>query len=120
MSLVIVDRKKEIFTYKSYHVNPSEIEEVILSIEGVADAVVVGISDPNVQYLATAAVVKRRGFEEVLTEQMIVNFVAKRLPFYKHLYGGVVFLDSLSVSPAGKVMKIWIRELLKEKKNRSE
>lgn len=113
-SLVVVDRKKEIFFYKSYQVNPTEIEELILSIDGVAEASVVGINDPSTQNRATAAVVKKSGFDE-LTEQVIVDFVASRLPFYKHLYGGVVFMDSLLISAAGKVMKRWIREKLTNK-----
>lgn len=112
MSIVVVDRKKETFFYKSYQVNPSDIEEVILSIEGVADVAVVGIIDPKIGSRATAVVVKKGGFDEMVTEQMIVDFIANRLPFYKHLYGGVVFMDSLPVSPAGKVMKRWIREQL--------
>lgn len=111
----MVDRKKEIFRYKSYHVNPTEIEELILSIDGVAEASVVGIHDPSAQNLATAAVVRKSGFDEQVTEQVIVEFIASRLPFYKHLYGGVVFMDSLPISAAGKVMKRWIREKLTNK-----
>lgn len=111
---MIVDRKKEIFFYKSYQVNPTEIEEVILSIDGVAEVAVVGISDPSAQNLATAVVVKKKESDE-LTEQMIVDFVANRLPFYKHLHGAVVFMDSLPASAAGKVMKRWIREKLTKK-----
>jgi len=107
-SLVVVDRKKEIFFYNSYQVNPSEIEDLILSLDGVAEASVVGISDASAENLATAAVVKKSGFDE-LTDQEIVDFVANRLPFYKHLHGGVVFMDSLPTSAAGKVMKRWIR-----------
>ncbi len=114
MSLVIVDRKKEIFCYEDYQVNPSEIEEVISKIDGVAQVSVVGIRDPKFVTLATAAVVKKTGFDR-LTEPMIVDFVANHLPFYKHLYGGVVFMDSLPVSAAGKVMKRWIREMLENK-----
>lgn len=111
---MIVDRKKEIFFYKSYQVNPTEIEELILSLDGVAEASVVGISDSSAQNLATAAIVKKAGFDE-LTEQLIVDFVANRLPFYKHLHGGVVFMDSLPASASGKVMKRWIREKLTKK-----
>lgn len=112
--MVIVDRKKEIFFYKSYQVNPTDIEAVILSLDGVAEVSVVGINDPSAQNLATAVVVKRKVSNE-LTEQMIVDFVANRLPFYKHLHGGVVFMDSLPTSAAGKVMKRWIREKLTKK-----
>ncbi len=119
MSLVIVDRKKEIFFYKSYQVNPSEIEEVISTIDGVAQVSVVGISDPKSQNLATAAVVKKNGFDG-LREQMIIDFVANHLPFYKHLNGGVVFMDSLPVSAAGKVMKKWIREKLEKLENKDQ
>lgn len=111
---MFVDRKKEIFFYKSYQVNPTEIEDLIFSLDGVAAVSVVGIADPSVQNVCTAAVVRKSGFDE-LTEEVIVDFVANRLPFYKHLHGGVVFMDSLPTSAAGKVMKRWIREKLTNK-----
>lgn len=109
--LVIVDRKKEIFKFRGYHINPSEIEDVISLIDGIAQVSVVGIPDPVYYNLTTAAVVKKNGYDN-LTEQVIINHVAQHLSFYKHLIGGVVFMDSLPMSASGKILKKLIREKL--------
>lgn len=87
-----------------FHVNPSEIEELIMSIDGVVQVAVIGIPDPEFQHLAKAVVVKKKGFES-LTEQAITNFVAGRLPSYKHLHAGVVFMQALPMTASGKVRK---------------
>jgi 4-coumarate--CoA ligase len=41
-SIFLIDRTKEIMKYKGYQINPSEIENVIESIEGVELVSVVG------------------------------------------------------------------------------
>lgn len=87
-----------------FHVNPSEIEELILAIDGVVQVAVIGIPDPEVQYLAKAVVTRKEGFGS-LTEQDIVDYVSERLPSYKHLHGGVVFIESIPMTASGKVRK---------------
>lgn len=80
------------------------------SLEGVAQVSVLGISDRELTYLATAAIVKKKNFD--LTEQMVIDHVANHFPFHKHLHGGVVFMDSLPMTASGKVMKRLIRDKL--------
>ena len=87
-----------------FHINPSEIEELILSIKGVKQVSVIGIPDPEVQYLAKAVVVKNEKFES-LTEQAIIDYVAKQLAPQKHLHGGAVFVKELPMTSSGKVKK---------------
>lgn len=103
-SLSVVNRKKEVFKYKTYHVNPAEIEEVILSIDGVTQVAVIGIPNPEFQYVAKAVVVRGKGYES-LNEQDIIDHVAERMPIYKQLHGGVAFMEELPMTFSGKVKK---------------
>jgi 4-coumarate--CoA ligase len=116
--LFVIDRKKEILKYKGYQVNPSEIENLIQSIEGVEQVSVVGIPDDFVNSLLTAAVVKRKGFEK-LNEKTILQFIANTLPDYKHLHGGVHFFDNLPMTPSGKVQKRHVLENILRISNKS-
>lgn len=112
--IFIIDRKKEIMKHKGYQVNPSEIENIIESIEGVELVSVVGIPDPIATNLPAAVVVKRPEFED-LTEQFIIDYVAERLPECKHLHGGVHFVDEIPMTPSGKVQKRYVKVIaLKE------
>lgn len=108
--LYVVDRKKDVFKSRKNDVNPSEVEDLILSIEGVAQVAVIGIPDPEFQSSPKAVVVKKEGHES-LSEHVIVDFVAQRLAFHKHLHAGVAFVDSLPMTLSGKVKK---RELIKQ------
>lgn len=114
--LFVVDRKKDILKYKGIHVNPSEIENVIESIEGVQAVSVVGIPDDLCVNLIAAGVVKRERFEK-LTEKEIIDFVASKLPEYKQLSGGVYFFKKLPTTLSDKVLKKSVlEEILKLKK----
>lgn len=108
-SLVINDRKKDIFRYKGSPINPSEIEDFISSIDGVAQVSVVGIPHLEFQFVTAAAVVKKQGFES-LTEKVIIDTVAEKLVWYKHLHGGVFFKDSLPLTAIGKIKKRTVRD----------
>lgn len=64
----------------------------------------------KVKNLPAALVVRLPGFE-TLTEHDIASVVAEKLPFYKHLYGGVYFVDELPMNYNGKILKKGVREL---------
>ncbi|KAG4077937.1 hypothetical protein HA402_013437 [Bradysia odoriphaga] len=102
--LHIIDRKKEILKYKNYQYNPSEIEAVIEMIDGVKFVSVVGFHH-EASDLATAVIVKEPGFEKTVTEDFIVKFVESKMPIYKQLHGGVMFVDELPMTPSGKILK---------------
>lgn len=93
--------------YKGYQINPSEIENVIQSIEGVEFVSVVGIPDPVANNLPVAIVVKRPECVN-LTEKQIMDYVAQKLPEYKHLHGAY-FVDELPMTPNGKIMKRFVK-----------
>lgn len=106
--IFVIDRKKDIMKHKGYQINPSEIENIIEEIEGVEMVSVVGIPCPSFTNLPAAVVVKRAEYED-LTEQYIVDYVAERLPEYKHLQGGVYFSDDLPMSTNGKVQRRFVK-----------
>ena len=102
--------------YKGHQINPSEIENIIESIEGVEFVSVVGIPDPVATNLAAAVIVKRPEFED-LTEQFIIDFVAEKLPEYKHLHGGAHFVDELPMTPSGKIQKRFVKVIAMKEYN---
>uniref|UniRef100_T1GLG8 AMP-dependent synthetase/ligase domain-containing protein n=1 Tax=Megaselia scalaris TaxID=36166 RepID=T1GLG8_MEGSC len=115
--LYIVDRIKEIMKSKGYHISPSEIEELVLEIPEVADVCVVGISDVITINLPAALVIRKTG--SALSEETIQKYVADKMPHYKHLTGGVYFVDTLPKTPSGKILRRKAKEeaesLYKEK-----
>lgn len=110
--LFIVDRIKEIMKSKGYHISPSEIEELILEIPEVADACVVGIPDLLTVNLPAVLIVKALNKE--ITEDVIAKYVADRKPHYKHLTGGVYFVDSFPRTPSGKILRRKAREVAEQ------
>lgn len=59
--------------------------------------------------MSCGVVIKSKGFES-LTAQDVMDHVAKHLPSYKHLHGGVVFVDEFPTTPSGKIIKRLIAE----------
>lgn len=108
-NIYIVDRGGDTFKYKDYLISPSEIENEIESIDGVALVSVVGIPDAKATNLPAALVVRRR---KSLTEHEIVSVVAEKLPFHQQLYGGVYFVEELPTNPNGKIMRRIVREII--------
>ncbi|KAL5276831.1 hypothetical protein ACFFRR_002195 [Megaselia abdita] len=101
--LYIVDRIKEIMKSKGYHISPSEIEDVVLQLPDVADVCVCGIPDILSVNKPAAFVIKSVGSN--ITEQTIITHVSAKMPHYKHLTGGVYFVDELPRTPSGKILR---------------
>lgn len=102
--LYIVDRVKEIMKAKGgFHVSPTEIEGVILQLPGVADVCVCGIPDDLVVNLPAAFVIKSIGSN--ITDNMITTHVSSKMDYYKHLSGGVYFVDQLPRTASGKILR---------------
>lgn len=108
--LFLVDRKKEIFKYKSEHISPSEIENVILQHEGVKMVSVVGIRDSERNDLPAAAIVKSECGS--ITSREINEILKSQLKDSKQLRGGIYFIDSLPMTPSGKVMRRKVQEIV--------
>jgi fatty-acyl-CoA synthase len=105
----IVGRSKDVILSGGENVHPAELENVLADCAAIAEAAVVGISDPKWGEAACACVVLRPGM--ALDEAQVMNLFKERLARYKHPRR-VVFLDSLPKNAMGKVQKPELRRLV--------
>ncbi|XP_060530546.1 uncharacterized protein LOC132704528 [Cylas formicarius] len=99
----IVDRCKELIKVKGNQVSPTELENLIMEIEGIMDAAVVGIPDDLAGEVPRAYVVTKPG--QNLNEEDIQRFVSAKVTHYKKLAGGVKFINSIPRNPSGKILR---------------
>jgi len=106
----ITDRLKELIKHKGWQVAPAELEAIILSIPGVQDAGVIGVpaEDEGDGDVPKAFVVRKPGSE--ITAEDLVQAVAEKVAKYKQLKGGVVFVETLPRSLAGKLLRKELRK----------
>jgi len=104
----IVDRLKELIKVKGFQVAPAELEDLLLSHPGVRDAAVIGVPHEQNGEVPRAYVV-RHGTS--VSEQALASFIAEKTTRYKHLLGGVVFVDALPKTPTGKILRKDLRKL---------
>jgi long-chain acyl-CoA synthetase len=110
----IVDRKKELIIAGGFNIYPSEVENVIFGLDGVADCVVAGVPDRYRGETVKAYVVVSPG--KTLTEDDVVAHCAEHLTAYK-VPKVVEFRESLPRTMVGKVLR---RVLLEEEKAKAE
>jgi acyl-CoA synthetase (AMP-forming)/AMP-acid ligase II len=107
--IYIVDRLKELIKYKGYQVPPAELEAVLLTHPGIADAAVVGVRDPDSGEEVPKAFVVLQP-ETPLSGDEIMDFVAGQVAPYKKVRQ-VAFIDAIPKSAAGKILRRELREI---------
>jgi long-chain acyl-CoA synthetase len=107
--LFITDRKKDMIIYKGYNVYPRELEEILFSHPAVAQCAVIGRADEAGGEIPVAFI--QLGPDKNATGAEIMDFVNTSVAPYKHVRE-VVFVESLPVNMAGKVLKRELREKL--------
>ncbi|XP_059484665.1 uncharacterized protein LOC132202040 [Neocloeon triangulifer] len=107
--IFITERLGFMFKYYMFIVSPTEIEAVLQEHPGVQSVGVVGVPNPSTTCLARAFVVKQPGFD--VTEEELCEFVKQKLPDYKHLHGGVEFLEKLPESKGNKLDRVALKRL---------
>ncbi|KAL2787229.1 hypothetical protein BJX66DRAFT_328026 [Aspergillus keveii] len=110
----IVDRKKELIKVRGFQVAPPELEGVLLSHPGIADAAVIGVKDVQGGgdgECPRAYVVRKPNAEgKGLSEEQVKGYLAGRLAKYKALTGGVRFVEAIPKNASGKILKRVLRE----------
>ena len=104
--LYLVDRIKDLIIVSGFNVFPAEVEEVILSMDGVSQCAIVGVPHPHTGEAVKAFVVAEPGFS--LEEDAIIEYCAKQLARYK-CPQKVNFVDELPVNVSGKVLRRALR-----------
>lgn len=109
----IVDRKKELIKYKGMQVAPAELEALLLSHEDILDAAVIGVPvEDGTSEVPRAYVVADA---RKISGRAIVEWVKGRVAGHKQLRGGVMFMDAIPKSPAGKILRKDLRVLAKRR-----
>jgi long-chain acyl-CoA synthetase len=103
----IVDRKKEMIIRGGENVYPREIEEVLYEHPAVAEAVVVGIPDPDLGQNVGAAVVLKPGASATADE--LRDWTKARVAAYKYPRH-VWLVESLPKGPTGKILRRAVEE----------
>lgn len=112
--LFLVDRLREIVVVSGFNVYPSEVEEVLLDVDGVLEAAVVGVPDEEtgeavVAYLRTDV----SGAEEQADlRSRVADACARRLARFKHP-ARVEVVDALPHTATGKIAKGRLRTALR-------
>ncbi|KAH7910994.1 AMP binding protein [Hygrophoropsis aurantiaca] len=112
----IVDRRKELIKYKGFQVPPAELESVLLQHPDVTDAAVIGVDSkeeatelPRGYIVPSSPPLKAEEFAKSVQE-----WVSQRVAPHKRLRGGVVLIDVVPKSAAGKILRRELRERAKQ------
>ena len=104
--LFLVDRLKELVIVSGFNVYPSEVEEVIAEVDGVAEAAVIGAADELTGEMVVAYVRQTEGSSLAADElvETINQHCAVRLARFKRP-GAVHVVEELPHTVTGKVAK---------------
>ena len=104
--MTIVDRLKELITFKGFQVAPAELEALIITHPKVADVAVIGIADDEAGEVPKAFVTAVDG--ETVTLEEIQALVAEHLVSYKQIKVLEV-IEAIPKSAAGKILRKELR-----------
>ncbi|MHC3469220.1 4-coumarate--CoA ligase family protein [Streptomyces sp. 7R007] len=106
--LFVVDRVKELIKYKGFQVAPAELEALLLTHPGIADAAVIGVYNDEGNEVPRAYVVRRPTAPD-LSEGEVMMYVAERVAPYKRVRQ-VSFIDGVPRAASGKILRRELRE----------
>ncbi|MFH9549290.1 4-coumarate--CoA ligase family protein [Streptomyces sp. NPDC017435] len=106
--LFVVDRVKELIKYKGFQVAPAELEALLLTHPGIADAAVIGCYDDDGNEVPHAHVVRQPTTPD-LSEGEVAMYVAERVAPYKRVRR-VTFVDAVPRAASGKILRRELRE----------
>ncbi|XP_018051977.1 PREDICTED: uncharacterized protein LOC108689634 [Atta colombica] len=108
-NVFLIDRISEFILFHGINISTAEIENVLKTHPAVSQVAVIGIPH-EIAGQHPKAVVSRMPHKTV-TEEELHDLVAKNLPEYCKLRGGVKFLDKLPRTATGKIAKKQLRDI---------
>lgn len=103
--VTINDRRKDLIISGGENIYPAELENVLMDIDGVREAAVIGRPDPKWGEVAVAVLVAEPG----VRRETVLGAFEGRLARFKHPRD-VVFVDALPRNVMGKVLKFELRD----------
>ncbi|POG80767.1 hypothetical protein GLOIN_2v1512565 [Rhizophagus irregularis DAOM 181602=DAOM 197198] len=97
-------------------VSPTELESILNSHQSIDDAAVIGVYAEQEATECPAAYIslKQNVLESDQLKQEIKRYVEKRVPPYKRLSGGILFIEKIPKSSSGKILKKVLRNRIKK------
>ncbi|XP_049536846.1 uncharacterized protein LOC125951822 [Anopheles darlingi] len=110
--LYLIDRQKDIFKYRGFHVSPSELESIVERLDGVREVCVVAVPEDaeKTSEMPAAVIVRQDG--STLDAAQIVRFVEEQVSDFKRLRGGVHFFEELPKTQSGKILRRKVQEMV--------
>ena len=105
--LYFVGRKDDIIKTRGEKVSPREVEDVLYTLPGVAQAAVIGVPDKILGSAVKAVIVREAGAQ--LTEKDVLRHCASRLDDYM-VPKFVEFREEMPTTASGKVAKLILSE----------
>ncbi|MBV8981642.1 MAG: fatty acid--CoA ligase family protein, partial [Acidimicrobiia bacterium] len=103
------DRKKDVFIVGGFNAYPAEIENMLLSHDGVAQVAVVGVPDERLGEVGAAFVVTKSG--QTVDPDALIAWCREHMANFK-VPRRVEIVDALPLNAAGKVLKYQLRDQL--------
>lgn len=107
--IVMADRKKELIIHSGFNIYPSQVEDAVRSMPGVADVAVIGVPDGSRGEAVVAALVLEPGV--TVTLDQVRRWTQDRVSHYA-MPKSIAVLDELPRSQIGKVMRRSVKEQL--------
>jgi len=104
----LVGRSSEIIKTGAHRVSPAEIEEVVVRLDGVAEAAACGVPDEQLGEAIQVVVVPKPGVR--LTERDVLGHCRRELSLYK-IPKRVLFSASLPRTTSGKIRRKALADL---------
>ncbi|KAF9447298.1 acetyl-CoA synthetase-like protein [Macrolepiota fuliginosa MF-IS2] len=113
------DRLKEFLKVKGFQVAPAELEGALLGHPDVVDCCVIGLEDEYRGEIPLAYVVPSPSARESMSRdpqaasrirESIQKYIAERKVRYKHLDGGVRFIETMPRNGSGKLLRRVLRQ----------
>jgi acyl-CoA synthetase (AMP-forming)/AMP-acid ligase II len=105
--IIVIDRKNETISTGGEKVYPREVEEILESHPKVEHACVIGVPDETWGSIVRAILVLHEGYTD--TQEEIIDWCRDKMTGFKRPKS-VIIVDSLPLSPVGKVMRAQIKE----------
>ena len=107
----VFDRNKDLLKFENFQINPSELENIIESMDGIEMVSVIGIPHEMSGDLPAAVIVLKNGSSTILNAQDVIDYVAARVSIKKQLHGGVYFVNELPMTASGKIQKRFVKTI---------
>ncbi|KAL4981269.1 hypothetical protein BDW68DRAFT_183723 [Aspergillus falconensis] len=113
-NLHITDRAKDMIKFKGFQIAPTELEDILIEHPAVRDVAVIGIwneemhSEVPLAYLVGKEDMAMAEHEGVALS--VMDYLREKVVHYKHLRGGVIWIEQIPKSPSGKILKRELRD----------